>query len=298
MTQNMTVKQLEAASGLKETQPNGQPINELSKDKEAPGYGPWTIATTRRKYPHGKFKQKNHVHKSNRFESLQMDQDHGETSAAQSKKEVRGKYVDLDMGPQSFQGEGSHVQQQGPIGPSIHMKEGGTDLSLDVVAGAKNKESYGCVSPASTQQSNPQPSSFALNAPENPKTLPDNTAQSLVNSPNVLNPATASDNRMQLDKEKHPDLPIRREGRPNGGNGRKPSHGRTQSGPMQSPDVLRDRERSVSPSRHRLVARRGEAPDSTMVGDRFTQREAHGASETSEANGGRSDDYAQNVGTV
>ncbi|XP_028052338.1 uncharacterized protein LOC114256851 [Camellia sinensis] len=56
MTKKMTVNQMDAASGLKETQPNGHTDHELSTDKETHGYGPWTIATTRRKYLHGKHK--------------------------------------------------------------------------------------------------------------------------------------------------------------------------------------------------------------------------------------------------
>ncbi|XP_028067164.1 uncharacterized protein LOC114269971 [Camellia sinensis] len=81
MIQNMTVNQKDTVTGPREVQPNGQTNKELSNEKDTHGYGPWTITTTRRKYHKGKQKQKIHVHKSNRFESLQVDQDQGETSA-------------------------------------------------------------------------------------------------------------------------------------------------------------------------------------------------------------------------
>ncbi|CAL5432119.1 unnamed protein product [Camellia sinensis] len=64
-----------------------------------------------------------------------VDQDQGETSATLEIKAAQRKYVDLDMGPQSFQGEISYVQKQSPIGPTNHMKDGGPELGLDVVSG-------------------------------------------------------------------------------------------------------------------------------------------------------------------
>ncbi|THG13445.1 hypothetical protein TEA_020982 [Camellia sinensis var. sinensis] len=113
-----------------------------------------------------------------------------------------------------------------------------------------------------------------------------------------LNTATDLDIRVQIRKDKPPDLSVRKEGRFNGGNGREHPNVRTPSGPIQNSDVLRTRERNVSPRRNRLVARRGEAADSIMVGERFTQREAHGACETREAAGGRPKDCAKYFGTI
>ncbi|KAI8020630.1 hypothetical protein LOK49_LG04G02761 [Camellia lanceoleosa] len=277
---------------------HGQSVTEIAKDKEPHGYGPWTIATTRRKYTQGKHKQKTHVHNSNRFASLEVDHEHGETSAAQDRKEAKGKYVDLDMGPQFVQGAISYVQTKGPIGPSNHINEGGAELVLDGVDGSNENARNGCVSPNSSQPIHPQLNSVVPNTPGNPKSLPDSTATSLHHSTIALNTATAPLSQVKTSPEKPADLPIRRKGRTNGGNGREHSHGRTQSGSMQDTDVLTTRERSVSPCWHRLVVRRGEAPDSTMVGDRFTQCEAHGASETSEENGGRPEICAQNFGAV
>ncbi|KAL7238170.1 hypothetical protein ACSBR2_004301 [Camellia fascicularis] len=272
--QNMTVNQTDTATRPRATQPTGQKNKELSNETETHSYGSWTIATTRRKYHHGKQKQKAHVYKSNRFESLQVDQDYGETSAASEIKEAQRKYVDLDMGPQSFHGEISYVQKQSPIGPTKLMKDGEPDLGLDVASGPKEKE---------------------LNAQGSPNSLLVTTVLTFDNNTNALITATAPDIRVQTRKGKPPDSSVRKEGCSNGGNGREHSNVRTSSGPIQNSDVLRTRERSVSPRRNRLVARRGEASDSTMVGDRLAQRKAHGACETSEATGGRPEECAKYI---
>ncbi|KAL7206158.1 hypothetical protein ACSBR2_018966 [Camellia fascicularis] len=296
--QNMAVNQNDTVTGPREAHPNGYTNTELSNEKETHGYGPWTIATIRRKYHQGKQKQKIHVHKSNRFESLQVDQEHGETSAAQEIKEDQRKYVDLDMGPQSAQGEFSYIQKQSPIGSTKHMKDGGLDLGLDIASGPKEKEVICCDNPNYSKQKGSPPSPNELNAQGNPNFLPAITAPIIDDNTNALTTATHPDIRVQTRKGKPPDLPVRNEGRSNGGNSREHPNDRTPSGSIQNSDVLRTRERSVSPRRNRLVARRGEAPDSTMVGNRFTQREAHGACETSEATGGRPEECAKYSRTV
>ncbi|KAI7986949.1 hypothetical protein LOK49_LG14G01230 [Camellia lanceoleosa] len=73
-------------------------------------------------------------------------------------------------------------------------------------------------------------------------------------------------------------------------------HDRASSGPVHNSVVFRTWERSISPRRNRLVARRSEAFDPTIVGDRLTQCETHGACETNESNGGRPENVKSILG--
>ncbi|KAL7177603.1 hypothetical protein ACSBR2_030877 [Camellia fascicularis] len=293
---NMTVTQTGTEVGSREKQPNGQVNKELSMEPETHGYGPWTLVTTRRKHQYGKQKQKHHVYKSNRFESLQTKQDQGETSKAQDIIPDQRNYVDLDMAPQAIKEDLSYVHTQSPHGTNEHMKDVGAISRMDGVTGPKEKEMICCVSPQSTNTTGPQTSPDGSNAQGNPIANPAITAALTESNSNVLNTVIAPVICVPNSNVRSPDFSTSKEEHFNGGHGREPPTVQAPSGSIPSPDVLRTRERSVSPHRHRLVARRGEAADSTLVGDRFTHREAYGACETHEDAGGRPEECAKSFG--
>ncbi|KAL7253811.1 hypothetical protein ACSBR1_008201 [Camellia fascicularis] len=294
---NMTVTQPGTEVGSREKQPDGQVNKELSMEPETHGYGPWTLVTTRRKHQHGKQKQKHHVYKSNRFESLQTKQDQGETSKAQDIIPDQCNYVDLDMAPQAIKEDLSYVHTQSPHGTNEHMKDVGAISRMDGVTGPKEKEMICCVSPQSTNTTGPQTSPDGSNAQGNPIANPVTTAALTGSNSNVLNTVIAPVICVPNSNVRSPDFSTSKEEHFNGGHGREPPTVQAPSGSIPSPDVLRTRERSVSPHRHRLVARRGEAADSTLVGDRFTHREAYGACETREDAGGRPEECAKSFGS-
>ncbi|XP_028106754.1 uncharacterized protein LOC114305824 [Camellia sinensis] len=112
--QNETVTQPESDNGPGTSKPTGQRKEEGYNVEEKHGYGPWTIAPSRRKFQQGKQKQKAHYQKSNRFEVLQLDKEHGENSEGQRSSKAQGNYMDLDMGSNMATGDTSSAQTRGP----------------------------------------------------------------------------------------------------------------------------------------------------------------------------------------
>ncbi|KAL7184074.1 hypothetical protein ACSBR2_026279 [Camellia fascicularis] len=279
-TQNVTVSQSDTDTGPGTSKPTGPKMKEVCTEAETGGYGPWTLVTTKRKFQQGKLKQKAHSYKSNRFAGLQMDQDQGETSGDPKISEAQEKYVDLDLEPQPISTQTAQVMD---MDLPKTMENVSPHLGRDLQAGPRDTRGKHHANQHPNTHDEPKPSPGEQLNTENPNTLPTVVLSNASSNTITKTAIIVQDNRLKSRKGKPPDLRGRQEARTNGGNRREHSDGRTSSGPVQSTDILRTRERRLSPRRNRLVARRGEASDTTMVGDRFAQCETYGACETNEA---------------
>ncbi|GMP90397.1 hypothetical protein CsSME_00041550 [Camellia sinensis var. sinensis] len=294
-TQNVIVNSSNADIGPGPSKTTGPKKKEVCIEAENGGYGPWTLVTTKRKFQQGKSKPKAHSYKSNRFTGLPLDQDQGESSGDPNKSEAQEKYVDLNLEPQPTSTQPAQVMDMDL--PKL-MENVSPQLGSDLQSGPRDTRGKHQANQPTDMHKESPPSPGKQHYIENPKPLP-NIVLSNASSSTITKTAIAEhDNRLKNKKGKPPDLRGRQEGRTNGGKCREHSDGRTPSEPVQNTDILSTRERSVSPRQNRLVARRSEVSDTTMVGVRFAQCETHGACESDEAFEGRPEECPKHTGTV
>ncbi|KAL7192062.1 hypothetical protein ACSBR2_024000 [Camellia fascicularis] len=222
--QNVTVSRSETDNGPGTSKPTRPKNKEIPTEAETYGYGSWTLATTRRKFQQGKPKQKAQSCNSNRFEGLQMDQDHGETSGDPKIKKAQKKYIDLDLDPQSTPTQPAQVMDMDLPKP---MENGRLDLGMVLQSGPMDKREK----PHATQHHNthegPNPSSGEQYNQENPNTLPTALLPNASNNTIAKTAVIAPDNSLKSRKGKPPDSSGRKEERNNGGNCRGHSDDRT-----------------------------------------------------------------------
>ncbi|KAL7192728.1 hypothetical protein ACSBR2_024529 [Camellia fascicularis] len=130
MTQNVTVSAPGSDTGPGSSRPIGNKNKEICTEEEKNGYGPWTIAPSRRKSQQGNHKPKAQYYKSNRFEVLQSDKEHGENSKAQK------NYVDLDMGHNIATEDNSYAQNKGPLSTPIQKS---LVMDVDLAQSVENR---------------------------------------------------------------------------------------------------------------------------------------------------------------
>ncbi|XP_028058649.1 uncharacterized protein LOC114262488 [Camellia sinensis] len=121
MMQNVTVKTPGLDSGLGSSRPTGNQNKEACTEEEKSGYGPWTIAPSRRKFQQGKHKSKAQLYKGNRFEVLNSTTVHGDSSRAQE------HYLDLDLGHNIATNSISYGPNQRPL-PTNTQSSPGMDV--------------------------------------------------------------------------------------------------------------------------------------------------------------------------
>ncbi|KAI8030616.1 hypothetical protein LOK49_LG01G04049 [Camellia lanceoleosa] len=303
MMQNVTVAQPTTGNGSGTSKPTGSRTEEGFNLDEKLGYGPWTIAPSRRKSHQGRTKQKAQYQKSNRFDALQLDKEHGENSEGLKSSMAQGSYVDLDLVTNSTNIVNSNadcVQNKSPldtlvqVSPEMDVELDQTgdgrrlDIEMGMAPGPSGTEELQQANQSVTPKSGPQSGKGVTLSQGNPKTnsvsKPQNTTHT---SPNLsIEKTSVTRSRARGGKSLAPGKSV--EVRTDGRRCRDLSNDRTSCGSEQDAAIFRARERSISPHRSRMVARRSETDAPTLVGDRLAQCETHGACEASENIGGGS----------
>ncbi|CAL5441911.1 unnamed protein product [Camellia sinensis] len=141
--QNVTVTQLDVGKGPGTSKPIRQGKEEGFNLDDKLGYGPWTIAPSRRKFHQGKQKHKAHFQKSNRFDILQLDKEQGENSEGLKNSKAQGSHVDLDMGTNLANGDADGAQNRSPLDTlvqtspvmDVELTQTGEDRRQDIEMG-------------------------------------------------------------------------------------------------------------------------------------------------------------------
>ncbi|KAI7993248.1 hypothetical protein LOK49_LG11G01583 [Camellia lanceoleosa] len=311
MKPNVTVNTPGLDSGPGSSRPTDNKNKEVCTEEEKSGYGPWTIAPSRRKFQQHKHKSKAQQYKGNRFEVLNSTTVHGESSGAQE------HYTDLDLGHNIATNSISYGPKQGPLPTTVQSSPG---MDVDQTQLVQNMGPV--LGPASGMEIGHGPNETGEKQQNMQSTIhnesltisPDGTI--IQTNPNSLtqitsSPAVHTASGSAISAGDTP--PVHRSKARGGkalshseaqevkGHGRNRREHRDDRASRESvPDaaVYGARERSLSPYRNRMVGRRSEATDSTMVGDRFAQCETHGVSETSVHYGDRSEESEKHLGAA
>ncbi|KAI8019915.1 Uncharacterized protein LOK49_LG04G01321 [Camellia lanceoleosa] len=311
MKSNVTVNTPGLDSRPGSSRPTDNKNKEVCTKEEKSGYGPWTIAPSRRKFQQHKHKPKAQQYKGNRFEVLNSTTVHGESSGAQE------HYTDLDLGHTIATNSISYGPKQGPLPTNVQssprMDVDQTQLvqNMGPVLGPATGMEIGhgpneIGEKQQTMQSTIHNESLTISPDGNIIQTNPNSLTKLKSSP-VVHTASGSAisagdtppvHRSKARGGKALSHSEAQEVKGHGRNRREHRDDRASRESVPDAAVYGAREKSLSPHRNRMVGRRSEAPDSTMVGDRFAQCETHGVSETREHYGDRSEECEKHPGAA
>ncbi|KAI7979724.1 hypothetical protein LOK49_Contig267G00002 [Camellia lanceoleosa] len=311
MKPNVTVNTPGLNAGPGSSRPTDNKNKAVCTEEEKSGYGPWTIAPSRRKFQQHKHKPKAQQYKGNRFEVLNSTTVHGESSGAQE------HYTDLDLGHNIATNSISYGPKQGPLPTNVQSSPG---MDVDETQLVQNMGPV--LGPASGMEIGHGPNETAEKQQNMQSTIhnesltisPDgniiqtnpNSLTHITSPPDVHtasgSPISAGDTPpVHRSKTRGGKALSHSEAQEVKGHGRNRREHRDDRASRESvPDaaVYGARERSLSPYRNRMVGRRSEATDPTMVGDRFAQCETHGVSETCEHYGDRPEECEKHPGAA